>query len=1173
MVATPTVGDLLINAETKGVKESTREVDALATSAGRAERAVEGLDGQSARVSTSNERLGRTSRGANSGLLGLAAGAAVLGGAAVKGSTGIQRLTEEQRKSTLMISQFERGMEDAGDELARLDASKQKLRNTSIALTAAVVAGATAFAIFSTRAANAAIETDRLVGEVSALLSGSREDFDDIQQRALSLTAIFGGSLNENIQVFYQSISSGAANAAEAQQDFEVSARLAVAGSTSNLSALNAIIPVLNVYGREVITSSEASDVLFNTVRRGRTNIDQLGVAMSRVLPIAKSLGISFAEVAATFGAFTFAGLNTNETATTILGFLRAVSEIRPPSQNALNALGLDFDPADLREQEGYLRFILDFVNEIQRFDASSQNNLINDFAPDQAAQTFIRTLVASPATLERFREDVQDIGEAAGIVNTRFGQLSGTLAIRHKNAIGDITESYNRFGQDAAENLVPVLEIVAGRFDRLEGSFATISGVILGSLVAVAIPALIAGLVAIGGALVALGSTFAVATGGLSLLAGLVAGFVFTNLLSGTTETIVSMDTLTAATTDANDALIKFHNEGTRRAGEAALKAAIGVAELTLQVRKAKQEALADASDSTTGFFALFGGGTGGSALELGRLAAEVERAEAESAAAADEVDRLRRILGTELPPATSAAAEGTDVYSRFVAGAASETDDFADSVEDLAGIFENRLVQAIRSASDAIGDFAVSTNQSLTELNDNLGETLRQFGSGLISDTVNQAFQPANLRQGFIGAPTQAQAQAQAFTGVGFQARQAAFADPNSGLFGAGGILGTGVGSGSGFIGAVAAAIPPLTAFAAAVTLIPSLIGSTTVTDQGFRLGVNNGRVGGDRFETSTTTGLSGLLQFITTGSRQRTTGFGLTEAQARDAQLTFDPIIGRVNDVGDAFDVVFREVGVQSGANAREIADQYSNATIKQLEGITTLRRGSENLLETAERLVEASDRVNIGLGNVGLEEFERGIDGRLLAEAFGRTLESANLAVLFGSLSPDERLRIERESLIAEITRNLGADNPALQGLLNGGQFNTIDTAVEGALRASAERARLQDSGASQDAIQQQADIEQAFINSLDNIGRILNLDGASDGAGSLRGVSSSLFRNEEERRVGEAIAQSNSVISLQEAANRKLDRLIELGVNANRNRTDGDIDRGLDARVAMEAEEI
>ena len=65
-----------------------------------------------------------------------------------------------------------------------------------------------------------------------------------------------------------------------------------------------------------MIDAAKASDIMFTTVKLGKTNFDELSGSLFQVAPIASSLGVDFESVGAALADLTAKGTPTSVAAT-----------------------------------------------------------------------------------------------------------------------------------------------------------------------------------------------------------------------------------------------------------------------------------------------------------------------------------------------------------------------------------------------------------------------------------------------------------------------------------------------------------------------------------------------------------------------------------------------------------------------------------------------------------------------------------------------------------------------------------------------------------------------------------------------------------------------------------------------------------------------------------------
>ena len=153
------------------------------------------------------------------------------------------------------------------------------------------------------------LDVDRSLAEVSTI--APTVDLGGLESDVFDLSLRLGLDEEDQIRGFYQTISAGITETAEAQFLLNEAAELGVAGVASTEEAVDLLTTVVNAYGLEVSAADEASDILFTTVEVGKTTISELATNLGKVLPAANQLRVPLDEVAAGIATITQGGRNT----------------------------------------------------------------------------------------------------------------------------------------------------------------------------------------------------------------------------------------------------------------------------------------------------------------------------------------------------------------------------------------------------------------------------------------------------------------------------------------------------------------------------------------------------------------------------------------------------------------------------------------------------------------------------------------------------------------------------------------------------------------------------------------------------------------------------------------------------------------------------------------------
>jgi len=122
-----------------------------------------------------------------------------------------------------------------------------------------------------------------------------------------------------------------------------VSVLAAKAGMTDAGTAADVITTLLNAYGEEAEHAAYVSDILFATVKKGKTTFRELASTMGVVATLGAKAGVSLEELGAMMAIMTRNGLSSEQAATALRG---AITGLLKPSEEATEIareLGIEF--------------------------------------------------------------------------------------------------------------------------------------------------------------------------------------------------------------------------------------------------------------------------------------------------------------------------------------------------------------------------------------------------------------------------------------------------------------------------------------------------------------------------------------------------------------------------------------------------------------------------------------------------------------------------------------------------------------------------------------------------------------------------------------------------------------------------------------------------------------
>ncbi|MGP9819175.1 phage tail tape measure protein [Salinarimonas sp. NSM] len=359
---------------------------------------------------------------------------------------GIEVATDALRRAMADLDRF-------GDRAGDAERDVERFGNTARTVFGAIAgAAATLGAGFSlSEGIQSAIGFDAALREVSTLFPVLNGQMEEVSAAARGLASEFGGSATPQVQAFYQAISAGASDVAEATAVVDAANRLATGGLVDVTTGVDVLTTATNAYAASGLSAIDASDSLFVAMRAGKTTIGELASSLGNVIPTAAALGVGFDELNAGVAALTTQGLST---ASAVTGLRAILSQVAAPTEQArkvAKALGIEYSVAAL-QAKGLAGFLAD-VTERTGGDAAALAQLFGSIEALNAALSF------AGGAGESFNAILDDMREKAGSTNEAMARIDVSWTERIEGALTPVGASLRNIGEVALNVLVPGLE------------------------------------------------------------------------------------------------------------------------------------------------------------------------------------------------------------------------------------------------------------------------------------------------------------------------------------------------------------------------------------------------------------------------------------------------------------------------------------------------------------------------------------------------------------------------------------------------------------------------------------------------------------------------------------------------------------------------------------------
>jgi TP901 family phage tail tape measure protein len=337
----------------------------------------------------------------------------------------------------------------------------------SVAAVSFAAIGAAAVAA-STKATIDFAQFEKGINEVNTLLDDdSAKAIGNIGEKVKMLALDMGVLPEKVVPALYEALSAGVP--ADNVFDFLATAqKAAIAGVTEAKVAVDSLTTVTNTYGSNVISAERASDIMFQTVKLGKTRFEELSASMANVLPSAKAAGVSFEQVGAMLATTTAQGVRTAESTTKIRSML---DELAKPGQKAADMFkelsGKGF--RDFVAAGGTVQEALSIMNKKALETGGNIGDLFGSVEAASAAQ-----LLTSENGAAMFTKFSDAMNNAAGSTEAAYQIMDKGIArtwerikVRTKVALLDLGDALAPYVQKVSDAILNGMSLIAeyGKF------------------------------------------------------------------------------------------------------------------------------------------------------------------------------------------------------------------------------------------------------------------------------------------------------------------------------------------------------------------------------------------------------------------------------------------------------------------------------------------------------------------------------------------------------------------------------------------------------------------------------------------------------------------------------------------------------------------------------------
>tara|TARA_R110001592_G_scaffold131695_4_gene345790 strand:+ start:24 stop:2678 length:2655 start_codon:yes stop_codon:yes gene_type:complete len=297
----------------------------------------------------------------------------------------------------------------------------------------------------------------KAMAEVNTLLDVSDAQFKTLNASVVQMSKDVGESADSLASGLYQVVSAGV-DAGDSIEFLGIASRGAVAGVTDTKTAVDGISTIINAYGLESSEAERVSDLLFTTIKRGKTTFAELSQNLGQVVPVASTMGVKFEEVASSLATLTKSGLNTAMASTSLSG---AITEMANPTSKASKLFKeLTGETAKTSlDTEG-------LIGTIERLGQASEENLISSFGREGARAILILT-----GNIQVAKNDLDAMSNSLGATDLAFQKMTKTFDFQ----ANQLRSNWNAVLIEAGTKILPAINLAMKGFVSLLDDFGKI--------------------------------------------------------------------------------------------------------------------------------------------------------------------------------------------------------------------------------------------------------------------------------------------------------------------------------------------------------------------------------------------------------------------------------------------------------------------------------------------------------------------------------------------------------------------------------------------------------------------------------------------------------------------------------------------------------------------------
>ena len=276
-----------------------------------------------------------------------------------------------------------------------------------------------------------------------------------LEQGVLDLSRRLGVDATEATGALYQAISAGVPPE-NALAFLETASKAAIAGVTDAETAVDGISSVVNAFASQNLSATQAADLMFATVKAGKTNFEELSASIANVAPLANATGVQFSEVSAALATMTASGTKTAVATTQIRSAIQSLTKPSEELTDIFQRAGFESGEAAVK-QIGFAG-AADLVSKATGGSVSQMTKLLGSIEGVQGV------LGVTGAQADAFAKNMEGMENSAGAADAAFETMSQSFDFQMSRVGEAFKAGLIEVGLQILPVLTPIVETLADK-------------------------------------------------------------------------------------------------------------------------------------------------------------------------------------------------------------------------------------------------------------------------------------------------------------------------------------------------------------------------------------------------------------------------------------------------------------------------------------------------------------------------------------------------------------------------------------------------------------------------------------------------------------------------------------------------------------------------------------